>query len=236
MKLYNDIIQETRSELGRADQRWVYEAGAAWADLGENEVILRREAAYELGAEGREAVHYLCVGTEKGVLEQDEILLYGDDLPAIREDRDYARIAILSLHELPDDEDEAYRVIRDLEFTKYRIFPRGFMMRISSSGNREQVRVRRADLDAGLTFARVGANFVEAYHRKPQVEHVQIIFVTRPELVKPLEALGRKCRALTDALNHIFEGMPTNCSACQLKPICDEVEGMRELHFKHRAK
>jgi hypothetical protein len=25
--------------------------------------------------------------------------------------------------------------------------------------------------------------------------------------------------------------MPTDCSACRLKPICDEVEGMKELHF-----
>jgi hypothetical protein len=24
-----------------------------------------------------------------------------------------------------------------------------------------------------------------------------------------------------------------DCSTCNLKPICDEVEGMRELHFKN---
>ena len=25
--------------------------------------------------------------------------------------------------------------------------------------------------------------------------------------------------------------MPTDCGSCSLKPICDEVEGMKELHF-----
>ena len=33
------------------------------------------------------------------------------------------------------------------------------------------------------------------------------------------------------SLSKILEGMPTDCGSCNLKAICDEVEGMRELHF-----
>ena len=36
---------------------------------------------------------------------------------------------------------------------------------------------------------------------------------------------------MTGTLTHIFEGLPTDCSVCALKDICDEVEGMKELHF-----
>lgn len=36
---------------------------------------------------------------------------------------------------------------------------------------------------------------------------------------------------ITMTLSKILEGMPTDCGACNLKPICDEVEGMKELHF-----
>ena len=36
---------------------------------------------------------------------------------------------------------------------------------------------------------------------------------------------------ITLTLSKILEGMPTDCNSCNLKPICDEVEGMKELHF-----
>ena len=41
----------------------------------------------------------------------------------------------------------------------------------------------------------------------------------------------RKASAVTGTLTHILEGLPTDCSICALKDICDEVEGMKELHF-----
>jgi hypothetical protein len=41
---------------------------------------------------------------------------------------------------------------------------------------------------------------------------------------------------ITSTLTHILEGLPTDCSVCQLKDVCDEVEGMKELHFGKAAK
>ena len=46
-----------------------------------------------------------------------------------------------------------------------------------------------------------------------------------------LKALAKKSADVTGTLTHIFEGLPTDCSVCALKDICDEVEGMKELHF-----
>ena len=36
---------------------------------------------------------------------------------------------------------------------------------------------------------------------------------------------------LTKAIDHIFKNVIMDCQACSLQEICDEVEGMRELHF-----
>ena len=47
-------------------------------------------------------------------------------------------------------------------------------------------------------------------------------------------ALTRNAKTVKDitmSLTKILEGMPTDCGSCNLKAICDEVEGMRELHF-----
>ena len=47
---------------------------------------------------------------------------------------------------------------------------------------------------------------------------------------------AKKANDITKTLTHILDGMATDCRSCNLKPICDEVEGMRELHFKQAKK
>ena len=59
-----------------------------------------------------------------------------------------------------------------------------------------------------------------------------VIFLTDPAAdYAALKALAKKSADVTGTLTHIFEGLPTDCSVCALKDICDEVEGMKELHF-----
>ena len=54
MELYNSTIRELTEKLGGLKtQSWAYEPGRAWKDLGQNELVLGRDAAYELGG-GRE--------------------------------------------------------------------------------------------------------------------------------------------------------------------------------------
>ena len=42
---------------------------------------------------------------------------------------------------------------------------------------------------------------------------------------------AKKVHDITMTLSKILEGMPTDCTTCGLKDVCDEVEGLRELHF-----
>ena len=46
----------------------------------------------------------------------------------------------------------------------------------------------------------------------------------------------RKVRDITKTLSKILEGMSTDCHTCSLKEICDEVEGLKELHFGKEKK
>ena len=43
--------------------------------------------------------------------------------------------------------------------------------------------------------------------------------------------MAKKSTDITGTLTHILEGLPTDCSVCALKDVCEEVEGMKELHF-----
>ena len=61
-----------------------------------------------------------------------------------------------------------------------------------------------------------------------------VMNIIRKGDVAALEAFAqdaKKVHEITMTLSKILEGMPTDCSLCSLKPICDEVEGMKELHF-----
>ena len=63
------------------------------------------------------------------------------------------------------------------------------------------------------------------------VKAAQIVFITEEAVVKALQPNAKKVEDITKTLSHILDGLPTDCSHCTLKPVCDEVEGMKEMHL-----
>ena len=235
MELYNELIRETASLLPETVRRWDYDPAAAWEDTGSSELVLLRDTGYELGGSGKDAVQYTCVTTSQELVERDEILLWGPDLKELRADAPYARIALLWVGDIESDDGDdtaAYHAIKDMEFVKYHVFPRGYMLRVSTESHREQIRVSKQALKKGIDFRQVGCDFIRRYRENPNVLAVKLVFVTAPQApYATLTALAKRTSDITRALCGILDGMPMDCTACHLKPICDEVEGMRELHF-----
>ncbi len=236
MKLYDTIIKDTEKILAeKAGTRWQFDRSRVWKDRGESELIMRRDAAFELGGQGQPSVNYTCV-TTSGLVTEDEIYVYGPDLQEIRADVPFAKIVFLETEDLgeADDEEKAYRSIRNIEFVRYHVFPVGYMVRVSAQSNEEQVRVSRKVKDAGIRFAYVGGTYIRKYKALPEVKHVRIIFITDARLVDRLKPFAGKVDDITKTLTHILDGLPTDCGHCAMKPVCDEVEGMRELHLGHK--
>lgn len=232
MELYNALIRASRAQLTGTPRRWDYSAIDAWTNNGESELVMLRDAAFELGGSGNPSANFTCVTSDEALVPRDEILLYGKDLPQLTGDVSFARLVFLQVDEVLGEDDEAtFQAIRDMEFVKYHVYPRGYMVRISSESNREQVRLSRDALRSGISFRRIGASYIAAYHKNPHVRRVQVVFLTDHAAVATLSQLARKVDDVTKTLTHILEGLPTDCGSCSLKPICDEVEGMREMHF-----
>ncbi len=144
MELYNGIIKQTEELLaGSSGITWPYAAGGAWPDAGKNELIMQRESALELGGSGHSAVTYSCVTTDSALLTRDEVVLYGPDIGKLKADSHYARIVFITVQDI-GQADDAFDAIRRLDFVRYHIFPRGFMMRALPDDCREQVRIGRA--------------------------------------------------------------------------------------------
>ena len=235
MKLYDQAMQDIHAALSPLSGRtWAFDAARVWPDAGESELVLGRDAAYELGGDGKPAASALLVTSNAALAPRDEVCLYGPDLSEIAGDSPYARLAFVRVDELGSDDDSVYKAIREIDFVKYHVFPKGYMMRASVESHREQVRVAKSAIKNHISFAAVGADFIRKYRENAHVQAVRLLFVTDPRAdYSLLSDAAARADDITKALNHFLEGIPTDCGHCDLKPICDEVEGMRELHFKN---
>ena len=233
MELYNSLINETKALLeSKSAKVWDYDAHGLWKDTGMSELVLQKDAAFELGASGKGSANYVLFTSNAELVNKDQVILCGKDLGELKGDCDFARVVLLRVGVLDEDDEAVYRTLKDIEFSKYHVYPEGYMVRMSPESSREQVRVSKKALGKGISFRSVGASYVAEYKKDANVLNATVIFITDPKAdYASLQAAAKKASAVTGTLTHILEGLPTDCSICALKDICDEVEGMKELHF-----
>ena len=233
MELYNALIKQTLAEFeDKPKKSYDFNPASAWKDVGSSELVLQKEAAYELGARGKGSANYILYTSSAELAGKDRVIVCGRELKEISGDCDFARIVILRIGVLDDDDEKVYRTLKDIEFAKYHVHPEGYMVRMSPENHREQIRVSKKAVAGGISFEKLGANYIAEYKKNPNVVNATVIFATDPTLdYAKLQALAKMSVDVTGTLTHIFEGLPTDCSVCALKDICDEVEDMKELHF-----
>ena len=233
MELFNSLIRETNALLDKGSPKaWDYSPDDTWKDIGSSELVLQKDAAYELGASGKGSANYVLFTSSAELVNKDQVLLYGPDLREIKGDVDFARIVLLRVGVLDDDDEQVYRILKDIEFAKYHVYPEGYMVRMSPENYREQVRVSKKAIKKGISLRAIGNSYIKAYKKDPNVLNATVIFVTQAGYnFEEMKKIAKKSSEVTNTLTHILEGLPTDCSVCALKDICDEVEGMKELHF-----
>lgn len=233
MELYNSLISEAKALFdGQNPKVWDYSPRDCWKDVGSSELVLQKDAAYELGAQGKGSANLVLFTSTAELVNKDQVIVYGPDLKDIKGDVDFARIVLLRVGVLDDDDENVYRTLKDIEFAKYHVYPEGYMVRMSPESYREQIRVSKAAIRQGISFKSVGASYIAEYKKDANVLNATVIFATAKGLdYAAMQNLAKKANDVTGTLTHILEGLPTDCSVCALKDICDEVEGMKELHF-----
>jgi len=228
MNIYNEQISKVLKLLNAETGQRLETKGIHWQDVGKQNLVLRGEMAYELGAGTLPAVSFLGVTSSVELVPTDSALLCGQDLPTISTDTPYARITLLRIdNELLGKGEAIYDAMRRFANTRYKVNPKGFMSRISTSNNHEPARVSKSALKEGLSFSKMARLFLDAYKAHREVIAVQIIFVTLPnfnygELVK----LSQKNYEITTALDHLLRDVKMDCSSCKLQSICSEVESL----------
>lgn len=230
MKLFDSIITDTLEKCSAiVSNTWDYDANTLWNNLPKGELIMQKDQAYELGG-GCPSANFTCVTTTQDLVSKDEVVLCGPDLTEISGNVSFARLVLLEIEDI-GDKDDAHSAIKEIDYIRYHIFPEGYMTRISAESNQERVRVSKSAIANGINFKAVGNTYIKAYKENENVKHVKIIFLTDQELIRELNQTANKVFDITSALCTIFDDLDLDCASCNLKAVCDEVEGMRELHM-----
>ncbi len=235
MKLFDDLIRSGLETVRTGDLReFPYNPQLAAAEGDPNELILRRDMAFELGEGSFPSVSLTTITQDPELVPGDGVYLLGPDLHEIRGDCPFARITILRTDDIYEYGDQAaYNLIKSLETQKFRIAPKGYMMRPSAMTNREQVRVSRKAIKGGLRFQNVGNLLIRQYHKNPHVQAVAVVFLTEnPGPYEKLDTIADQIDKITKTLNHALLDVSMDCKACEWKPVCDQVEGMKAWHQK----
>lgn len=227
MNFFDSLIEDVSVLIsGFGQKKYPYDIDNARNDTEYSQVILQRDTAYELNGTGMSLVTSSAIS--------DGIIVVGDDLSEIKTDRKFARISIVQTADM-EDEQKAYNLIRKIEYVKYHCFPEGYMIRTSSSSHKEAVRVAKSALKDGISFESIGNLMINKYKEIDAVRGVKIIFVTVPDAdYDAFFRIAEKNNSITKTLNHVMNTVSFDCDTCNLKAVCDEVEGMRELHFRNK--
>lgn len=227
MILYNQLIRQIQDLLPPCEKKFSGKKSSL-KQGDKNSILLLKDTAYELGGSQKPCISTMAVTSSMRF--DNSICLYGKDIPEIKEDSAFGKIVFLEIEDI--DEETAFDKIKEIELVRYNFCPVGFMTRASALSMREQLRVSKRTVKKGITFADYGNALLQEYLKNPIVKSVQIIFITQFDKFDELLMIADKIKNTTSALNHILDNVIFDCSTCNLKEICDEVEGMKELHIK----
>lgn len=233
MTIYDNFIKQIKNLLPAGERFSCRKANIAKGD--KNNILFAKDTAYELGGSQKPCVSTIAV-TDSMTFE-NSITLIGKDLFEIKEDSPFGKIIFIEINDSDEkSDDETFSQIKNLEMLRYNFHLDGFMTRASALNMREQIRVSKKAVKNKITFADYGSAIIEEYLKNPIVKSVEIIFITDFDKFRELTSLAEKIKETTSALNHILDNVIFDCSSCNLKEICDEVEGMKELHMKKAKK
>lgn len=230
MRLYNNLINEIKGNLSNSK---VLSSGKLLNVSDKNSVIFLSDTAFELGGNNKPCVSSLAVSSDMKF--SNSVHLFGDDLNEIKADSPFAKFVFVQVENF-ENEQETFNKIKELEALRYHLNVEGFMTRASALNMREQVRVSKKAIKSGVAFADYGQTLLNEYLKSSYVKSTEIYFVTDSCDFEKLNEIAKKISQTTSALNHIFDNVMFDCSTCNLKEICDEVDGLKELHLKNVKK
>ena len=232
MKLFDKYVKEAAALLQpylNDAAAFIPEDGPLWPLTDRNSFIMERDTAVELGGYPKESVNLIVSSSSE--LPVSGLWVCGDAETAETSHISFGKIVFLQTEELEDG--QVYDFQQAVQLADLRLYLEHVMSRTSSRQYQMNLRIGKKAADTGLGLDALARTMRQHFLQIPGVKDAAVILLAGDSLLyKQLLPIAEKVKDVTAALNTMFEGIDMDCGSCSLNEICDEVEGLREMHRK----
>jgi CO dehydrogenase/acetyl-CoA synthase beta subunit len=194
--------------------------------------VLNKDLGVELGNPEMESVSCLLWTENLSWIEDGRITLIGPDFcESTGQSLPFGKVVLVGVEGF--DEDNVYEKHKDMEFLRYELDLKGFMMRAVSQYMREWCRISRRSLSKGFSARHLGSSLISLIAQRPYVKSVEVIFVTSStEDVVRLKGITAHSEKIIGAMNKMAAEFEYDCTSCNYQEVYGEAEGLKGMRDK----
>jgi len=231
MNIFDEKVLQT-VEILKDENLKKLERTECWEISDKNTYLMDRDTRIELGGYPKESVN-LIIPTSNlyGLIDiPDGTYIIGDEDEFLKEKHSsFGKIVLLETDDISDD--DIYDFTQKELLSDSRIHLKDVMQRQSSSHYNLNMKVGKKAFDDGFRLDVMASTIYESFTKLEEVKSAIVILIYGDsDLYKKLITVAEKVKEITLTLNHIFDGIEMDCGVCSMSPICDEVEGLRDMH------
>lgn len=228
----NELINDPAINTKR--QVYSFDEHCSWPRT-DRQVILTMDTAIELGHPQTESLAFLMWTETRKTINQ-QITIIGPDINEVSADKmSFGKIVLISGHGFT--EENAYQRYQEMDAVRFKLNLDGYMLRAIPQEGKEWSRVSKHALKKDFSLKILGNELIRELQSLEYVDAAEIIFITSsPADVERFKPLGGKVTKVCQAMNKMFDNLEYDCSSCSFADVCDEIDGLKTMHQKTRAR
>ncbi|MDT8273616.1 MAG: hypothetical protein RRA35_10555 [Desulfomonilia bacterium] len=234
MELFTKTIEAVRTFVDSRSpcKTWAGPPNFQWPSGGGRNIVLKEDMGLELGSPEKDSVSCLLWTDDLSRITDGRITLLGPDFPeSMGKSLPFGKVVLAGVEGF--NEDNAYDRHKDMDFLRYELDLKGFMMRAVSQYMREWCRISRDALSLGFSARTLGSSLIRLFRGMSFVRVVEVIyFTTGTQDVAELRDITAPAEKIIAAMNKMASEMDFDCVSCDYQDVCDEADGLKGMREK----
>jgi len=234
MELFTNTIESVRTfvDTKSSCRTWIEAPNYGWPSGKGRNIVLKDDMGLELGNPEKDSVSCLLWTGDLSRITDGRITLVGPDFPECTgKSLPFGKVVLAGVEGF--DEDNAYDRHKDMDFLRYELDLKGFMMRAVSQYMREWCRISRDALSRGFSARTLGSSLIRLFRDRPYVKAVEVIYFTSStDDVTRLKEITVPAEKVIAAMNKMASEMDFECGSCDYQDVCDEADGLKGMRDK----
>ncbi|HDP24380.1 MAG TPA: hypothetical protein ENN34_02950 [Deltaproteobacteria bacterium] len=238
MELFSDIIHQVRDFIESRPQKrcWSEHPALSWPAGGNRGIVMKEDLGLELGSPDVESVSSLLWTVNLSGVSGGRITLIGPDFPEARNPAlPFGKVVLVGVDGFT--EENTYDRHRDMDFLRYDLDLKGFMIRAVSQYQKEWCRISKEAIQSGFSAQILASALMRLFHARDYVQSVEVIMVTSsPEDVTELRGIVAPAARIIAAMDKMALELNFDCEACDYQDVCDDAEQLKSMRLSLQNK